>query len=80
MQFQLERDRQQLSHTGGDPDTAPKYSGYKVEEPHEEIITRWGPTVVTEGNWVFTDPLGETFGVANEDVENSGVWVEAEEQ
>lgn len=58
-----------------EPTPPTPYTVRQVTEPNETVNTANGTILVTEGNWVVTDPDGNSFGVANEDYSN--YWVEA---
>lgn len=50
---------------------------YEVEkvDKNTEIDTEYGPALVTEGNYIFTDSNGNKFGVAESELKVSYIKV-----
>jgi hypothetical protein len=73
-QAQSTLERSALQANGESEANAAIYEVRQVKDRPELVETIWGEISVMPGDYVFTDPQGNKFGVPAGDYENSNIW------
>jgi hypothetical protein len=73
-QAQSTLERNTLQGNGDSKEDAAIYEVRQVTGEPELVETIWGEISVMPGDYVFTDPDGNKFGVPAGDYENSNIW------